>query len=354
MKTNKFLILAIMLISALTSINAQSFHVYRNGGNVSDFTIADVDSIVFDAPEDEGPRFHLEYSGLTSTSITLSVTPEDNSVAYYYDCVTKEQLEESNGSIASVVEGYLSYLQQTYPTLSMENIESYAQSKGMTVAQVVKGVTFTDNIESQESGLDLNTSYYIYAYAMNEDASAAGKIYKLKFTTRASGASDADISIKYRYYDGDDLYNMDPTKYANMKGRVYMQSVVTPNDDAAHWAVALAKGDFTDETMFPDESTKNAVLQGGYLSATQKNFVADWTTCTLLYFAADAAGVDGELHRLLVDFKKEGASPISTFTETVEAPAQVSRLLVPRRQFNSVARRMMKKGNAAIHRTLVK
>ena len=151
-----------------------------------------------------------------------------------------------------------------------ENIESYAQSKGMTVAQVVKGVTFTDNIESQESGLDLNTSYYIYAYAMNEDASAAGKIYKLKFTTRASGASDADISIKYRYYDGDDLYNMDPTKYANMKGRVYMQSVVTPNDDAAHWAVALAKGDFTDETMFPDESTKNAVLQGGYLSATQK------------------------------------------------------------------------------------
>lgn len=461
MKTNKFLILAIMLISALTSINAQSFHVYRNSGNVSDFTIADVDSIVFDAPEDEGPRFHLKYSGLTSTSVTLSVTPEDNSVAYYYDCVTKEQLEESNGSIASVVEGYLSYLQQRYPTLSMENIleailskgpatddvkglpagtdfifyaipvnkegkcygkpttknfstlpggdpaectfdisytdltadgcnviikpsdpsvrywmgitpfkdypgdkalamdvkeniESYAQSKGMTVAQVVKGVTFTDNIESQESGLDLNTSYYIYAYAMNEDASAAGKIYKLKFTTRASGASDADISIKYRYYDGDDLYNMDPTKYANMKGRVYMQSVVTPNDDAAHWAVALAKGDFTDETMFPDESTKNAVLQGGYLSATQKNFVADWTTCTLLYFAADAAGVDGELHRLLVDFKKEGASPISTFTETVEAPAQVSRLLVPRRQFNSVARRMMKKGNAAIHRTLVK
>ena len=97
MKTNKFLILAIMLISALTSINAQSFHVYRNGGNVSDFTIADVDSIVFDAPEDEGPRFHLEYSGLTSTSVTLSVTPEDNSVAYYYDCVTKEQLEDSNG-----------------------------------------------------------------------------------------------------------------------------------------------------------------------------------------------------------------------------------------------------------------
>lgn len=130
MKTNKFLILAIMLISALTSINAQSFHVYRNGGNVSDFTIADVDSIVFDAPEDEGPRFHLKYSGLTSTSVTLSVTPEDNSVAYYYDCVTKEQLEDSNGSIASVVEGYLSYLQQSYPTLSMENILEAILSKG--------------------------------------------------------------------------------------------------------------------------------------------------------------------------------------------------------------------------------
>ena len=53
MKTNKFLILTVMLISALTSINAQSFHVYRNNGNVSDFTIADVDSVVFDVPKDE-------------------------------------------------------------------------------------------------------------------------------------------------------------------------------------------------------------------------------------------------------------------------------------------------------------
>lgn len=282
--------------------------------------------------------FDISYTDLTADGCNVIIKPSDPSVRYWMGITPFENYQGDKALALDV----------------KENIESYAQSKGMTVAQVVKGVTFTDNIESQESGLDLNTSYYIYAYAMNEDASAAGKIYKLKFTTRASDHSDADISIKYRYYDGDDLYNMDPTKYANMKGRVYMQSVVTPNDDAAYWAVALAKGDFTDETMFPDEPTKNAVLQGGYLSATQKNFVADWTTCTLLYFATDAAGVDGALHRLLVDFNKEGASPISTFTETVEAPARVSRLLVPRRQVNPVARRMMKNGNAAIHRTLVK
>ena len=186
MKTNKFLILTVMLISALTSINAQSFHVYRNNGNVSDFTIADVDSVVFDVPKDEGTHFHLEYSGLTSTSVTLSVTPEDNSVAYYYDCVTKEQLEESNGSIASVVEGYLSYLQQSYPTLSMENILEAILSKGPA----------TDDVK----GLPAGTDFVFYAIPVNKEGKCYGKPTTKNFST-LPGGNPAECTFDISYTD---------------------------------------------------------------------------------------------------------------------------------------------------------
>ena len=451
-----FLVMLAFMIGgfAASAVAQTSFHVHTNSGAVSDFNTADVDSIVFDAPKIEGTTFELSYSGLTSTTVTLNVKPADNSVAYYYDCVTEEQLAESNGSIASVVEGYISYLQQTYPTLSLdnilnsllskgpasddvtglpagtdfwfyaipvneegkcygsptmvkfstlpggdpadcefdisytdlttegcnvvvnpsdasvrywmgitpfadypgdkamalnvkENIEQYASEKGMTVAQVVKGTTFTGNCESTESGLEAGTDYYIYAYAMNDDGSAAGKVYKQKFTTLLTDYSDADISLKYRYFNGDDLYNLDSEKYANLKGRVYVQAVVTPNDAAANWAIALAKGDLTDETAYPEESTKNAVLQGGHLSVTQKNYVADWTTCTFLYFAADQAGVDGVLHRLLVTFDKSKAFPISAFSENVSgAPARMSRLLVNHRRVGMVEKRLLAKSAA--------
>ena len=464
-KRKSFILTLVFLIGGLfASAQAQtSFHMHMKGGEVKDFNTDDVDSIVFDAPKVEGTAFDLSYTGLTSTTVTLNVKPADNSVAYYYDCVTEEQLAESDGSVASVVEGYISYLQQSYPTLSLENIlnsllskgpasddvsglpagtnfvfyaipvnaegkcygkpatmnfttlpggnpadcefdisytdltsegcnivvnpsdasvrywmgitpfadypgdkalalnvkeniEQYASDKGMTVAQVVKGVTFTGNCESAESGLEAGTDYYIYAYAMNEDGSVAGKVYKQKFTTLLTDYSDADISLKYRYFNGDDMYSLDPDKYASLKGRVYVQTVITPNDAADNWVLALAKGDYTDEDTYPDESTKNAILQGGHISSTQKNYVADWTTCTFLYFAADAAGVDGALHRLLVTFDKQNARPVSEFSEDVaaNAPARMSRLLVNHRKLNVVEKRLLAKAAVGkIHRKMV-
>lgn len=452
-----------LLFSLLcTTAFAQSFKVTMKSGDVVNYDCSDVESIQFEAPETSGPTFKLEYSNLTSTTVTLKVTPDDPTVRYYYDCITEEQLASSNGDIAKVVEDYIVYLQNNYPTLSVENIleallakgedsddvsklpagtpfvfyaiavddegkcygepttvkfstlpggdpadcsftfdlsdisaeglyakvvpsdasvrywwsltpvseypgdkamaldvksniEEYAQQKGMTVAQVVKGVTFTGESALQESGLEANTEYYIYAYAMDETGASAGKLYKQKFITRVSDYSEADVSLKYRYFNGDDLYALDPDKYANLQGRAYVQTVITPNDAADNWALALAKGDLTDETVYPEESTKNAVLQGGFLNSTEKNFVADWQTCTFLYFGADEAGVDGPLHRLLVTFDKANARPVSELTvSSSAAPAAktVSRIM-PRASKSVVAKRMVKTPAAKMSRSVM-
>ena len=89
------------------------------------------------------------------------------------------------------------------------------------------------------------------------------------------------------------------------------QTRLTPNETATTRAIALAKGDLTDETLYPDEETKRAVLQAGSINVESKTFKAAWTTCTFLYFAADADGIDGVLKRLLVTFDKANARPVS-------------------------------------------
>ena len=461
MKKYGFLVaLAFILGGLFNSVSAQSFRLYPKGGEAQQFDCSAVDSLVFEAPEVTGPTFQLSYSNLTATTVTLSVTPDDPTVSYYYDCVTEEQLASSDGSIASIVEGYISYLQKSYPTLSLENIlgtllskgpasdevsglpagtnfifyaipvgtdgkcygepsttkfstlpggdpadctfsfdltditsegltvgvkpsdssvrywmgvtsvadypgdkalamevksdiEQYASEKGMTVAQVVKGVTFMGNKELPESGLDKDTQYYAYAYAMGEDGGCLGQVFKKSFTTHSTEVSDADVSMKYRYFNGDDLYDLDSEKYAKLKGRVYVQAVVTPNETATNWVVALAQGDLTDETTYPEESTKNAILQGGKLNNELNTFIADWKTCTFLYYGADQSGVDGQLHRLLVTFEKDKAMPVSQFSETVDAPRKLMRAPIARKKLNTVEKRMVKTATDYIHRDLL-
>lgn len=443
----KSIVFLLTLFFSALAVSAQSFRVFMKSGVVEQFECAEVDSLVFDEPQVASPTFGLSCTDITMTSALLSVIPDDDNVRYYFDCVTMDQYESSNENIASIVEGYITHLQQNYPMLSLadildallstgpasdevkglpaatdfvfyaiavndegkcygeastiafrtlqggnpedctfeisyanlsssaltvlvtpsddsvpywmsiaacddypgdkamamnvkEAIEEYATSKGMTIKQVVKGVTFTGACSSEESGLQPNTSYYIYVYAMDENGDSAGKMYKKKFTTLLTDYSDADVSLKYRYFNGDDLYALDAEKYAKTKGRVYIQAIITPNEVAANWALALAQNDLTDEQAYPEEATKNAVLQGGFLNVTEKFFVADWTTCTFLYFAADAAGIDGPLKRLLVTFDPVNARPVNEL-ETMDAPASIKRIpqVLSRRSSSVISRR---------------
>ena len=120
-----------------------------------------------------------------------------------------------------------------------------------------------------------------------------------------------------------------------------VQTRLTPNETATSWAIALAKGDLTDETLYPDEETKRAVLQAGSINVESKTFKADWTTCTFLYFAADANGIDGVLKRLLVTFDKANARPVSEIgIEALPARLAAPAAMLPAPQFSAVNLRL--------------
>ena len=410
--------IAFALLLGAQAMTAQTVRLHMKGGETLEYNCADVDSLTFIPAEKPSPKFQLAVSDIGIASATLSVTPDDNAVRYYYDVCTREQYDALSGGVEEIVTSYIEYLKGRYPTLTMEQIlgntlsqgadsdqltglpagtefvfyaiavddegkcygeaatttfstlpggdpadctftvgyenltsdaltvlvtpsdpsvrywmgivavanfsgdyaltaqvqqevADYATSTGMNMAELVQKVTFAGDIALEESGLTPETPYYIYVYAMNPDGSAAGAVTKKRFVTQTELPSDAAVSLSYRYFDGDALYEADPATYGGYQGKVLVQTRLTPNETATSWAIALAKGDLTDETLYPDEETKRAVLQASSINVESKTFVADWTTCTFLYFAADADGIDGVLKRQLVTFDKANARPVS-------------------------------------------
>lgn len=255
--------------------------------------------------------FDISYSGVMSTELTVIVKPSDPSVRYWMGCYS---VSDWPGDF-------------TMPQSVKASIEEYSSSYGKPIADVVRGVTFTGDINITESGFNPNTSYYIYVYAMDNNGDAAGPLFKQRFTTTSYDYSEAEISLSYRYFDGNEMAAAYPDKFSDAKDKVILQAVFTPNETAQSYAWALAKGDLTDETLYPETSTKNAVIQGGFLSVPVKNLYVQYGDATFLYFAADAYGLDGKLSRTLANITPEGASHVSTYedlTAPTEAPAKIS------------------------------
>ena len=154
---------------------------------------------------------------------------------------------------------------------------------------------------------------------MDDQGNAAGPLFKKQFTTLAT--SEASVSLVYRYFDGDMLYEADPDKYSNARGNVLVQVKASPNDSAVAWVVGLGKGDMTDQTLYPDEPTKIGLLQGGQSNRKLQQFWVDgWVKCTLMAYASDYIGIDGELYRELLELTSEGASPIEELAPIESAP----------------------------------
>lgn len=253
--------------------------------------------------------YNVEISNLRSDGCIVNIVPSDASVPYWYGICP---VSEWPGDYAMTTE-------------VSDAIYQYAQEYSLSIEDVASRVVYTGPISMEESGLNISTAYYAYVYAMDTTTGdAIGPLTKVRFETLDYDRSDADITIAYRIFDGDALVKAYPDRFgANVSGRAYMQVTITPNDLCTNWAVALAKGDLTDDFTYPEETTKNAVLQGGKLSHTLNNFVCDWaTTCTIFAFGVDAMGVDGPLQRIVITPSRDAVSPVSDFiTENAKAAA---------------------------------
>lgn len=255
-------------------------------------------------------KFYIEVSNVRSQTAIINIAPTDASIPYWYGICAVDEWPGDYAMTADVSNA----------------IYEYAQEYGTSISNVASRVVYTGNISMEESGLSPSTAYYAYCYAMDTSTGdALGPVYKIRFKTTDYDLSEATLALSVKYFDGDALQKAYPERFtSSISGRCYLQVMITPNLVCHDWVVALAKGDLTDPLTYPDEITKNAVLQGGKISHTLNNFVCDWTTCTLIAFGVDAAGVDGELQRNLITFTKDKVSPVDEFILDEPAPFPLS------------------------------
>ena len=266
--------------------------------------------------------FDIEVSDIKGTTCLISILPSDPSVRYWF-AVTP--VEGYPGDIPMMVE-------------VKNEAANYASEIGRSLEEVIAAVTLAGPVSDHWYDLQVDTQYYVYAFAMDEDGDYLGPCFKKAFKTAADDISDADLELDYRYFDGDALYEMDPVKYPGAQGRVLLQVKASPNAFAYDWAVCVGAGDMTDENSYPYDATINAILASGAAKYNQslQQFWVEWRPCTIFGFAADYDGLNGPLHRILVEPSKDGASPLDqlapietqssvySFQEMMAPPARVS------------------------------
>ena len=252
--------------------------------------------------------FDIEVSEIKGTTCLITIQPSDPSIRYWF--------------AVTPVEGYPGDIPMMVAV--KEEAAAYAAEIGMSLQDVISAVTIAGPVADYWYDLNLDTQYYVYAFAMDKNGDYAGPCFKKAFKTAADDISDADLELDYRYFNGDDLYAMDPEKYPNAQGRVLLQVKASPNYFASDWAVAVAAGDMTDENSYPYDATINAILASGAAKYNQsmQQFWVEYRACTIFGFAADYDGYNGPLHRILVEPTREGAAsleelaPLSTPTST--------------------------------------
>lgn len=273
-----------------------------------------------DAGDPADCTFGIVVTNNDSQSVFVDVTPSDGTVGYFSMVIEESEFAGDANLTARI----------------QQAIRQVAAEQQMSVEQAVEAICWHGASRTIEDGLTPSTPYYAVAYALNADASAAGPLTKARFITLGENISAATCTLVCdKYFDGDALYALDPVKYANLPGRVYVPATARPSQDAVHWYTALGRGDMTDPALYPDETTINALLQGGTVDKLEMHYIAQWGEATLLAVAADEYYQFGVVFRRQITFSREEASPVSeleiasvpsaTQTGSIEAPAKASR-----------------------------
>lgn len=206
---------------------------YAVGTDASGFYTTDVFSEEFTTAEADDPlsdlSFEIEIPSVTSTTVTMSVVPSDNTLPYYFDIMTKDDYETYGGDVAA----YLTYV-----------LETVANNYGVSVSDFVSGIQETGPSSDQLRGLSPDSEYVAYAIGLSGDGSCFGQPAVKEFRTEKAGnPEDCTFSFSIEAYMGQ------------------AEVTVSPSDDGV--------GYFTAVIPVSEYSTDDALVERVYSSIIQ-------------------------------------------------------------------------------------
>ncbi len=258
------------------------------------------------APEDV--TFTVEVSGVTSRSASVGIVANDAHTMYMFDLISQQDYDLHKGKMKEYVTEY--------------------------VAQEIDRLDY--NRVSGESGylyasvLEPGTTYYVWAATIDEFGKPTADVFVSdSFETLPNLLSDAQVRARVtKYFDGDDLYKMDPATYSDARGKAYVQ-VEFMTQDCKVWYGGLYLEDPDNPTdNNTDEELIEILLQVGTWCPTGKLYYCDWgSEYVLLGVGVGEDENTGPLFYKKYTFTREGAAPIDQFVApdlTAAAPSAVA------------------------------
>lgn len=193
-------------------------------------------------------EFSIDVTDVTKTTATVSFTPKDNAMTYYYFVVSeadRAKMIEKYGDIQTADLEYLQY--------SAEQAD-YGLSEYLSCI-LVSGPKTKDTRDIIQSNLEPGTKYYAYCYGMNTDGSFTTGVYETEFTTEAAAPSNNVINCEVvrTYADGCDVKvtttNDDPYMIDAQSKEVWENFLSAANGDktlAAKQILSRSYGGYAD------------------------------------------------------------------------------------------------------------
>lgn len=249
-------------------------------------------------------------------SASVSVTPSNEKVMYYWDLIPDTDYQKLHGDMTS-------YANQVLDHIGRAKLADQALYRGES--------EFNYNYV-----LDPATTYHIWVAAISEKGTIVGTVKSAGTLTTAQGkVSKTSASLHFdKFYDGtavyDALHDSAPWKYTeDLKGRAYVPvtMVKSQSPKPMRTRAIAATGDFTDENDITDEQIIKVLQTEGYnWEGTMGISVPYDEDVTFMAVAMDSDGNYSKVFRKKARFNPIKASPISDLTGSQAPPAKVKLL----------------------------
>lgn len=237
---------------------------------------------------------------MNGSDFTVSVTPSDNNVWYFYDVIDPGTLDMYGSNREEQLTNYIN-----------ETMAYFLSSLNYQLADIAyQGPSSYEYI-----GFTPNTDYIVFSAALNESGVVSSVPEFIEITTGDRIYGKATVTLDCdTYFDGSQLAELYPDEFGAYQNMAVVPVTATMNNDAVGFLMGCYEGDMTDENSIKDDDIIEELKQNGIPAGTI--FILPWDeVSTFLAVAYDNEERFGKVFRLAKSFDKQGASPAEDFNQ---------------------------------------
>lgn len=249
-------------------------------------------------------QIKVEFSDITSNSLTYTIKPSPDNVLYFNTIVPADYSKQT-------VYDYIDYLTESYIHYGMViDREDFLKKVSVYGEQMVPS-----------SNLIAGYKYKVCAIGVYPHNGKFATDVLFSQTVRTEDRETSDVRIVLdgsKYFDGDEVVRKYP-QYTSGKGKAVVPVKVETEGDVECYYYHLYYNDLSDPEKDPDDALIKALVTQGGLTTPETIFYAEFNrTVTLVGVAKDRNRVCGKVFRYAFTPSPDGCSPVEEFVPLSE------------------------------------